>query len=75
MRLTEYSHGSGWACKLSQGELAQVLKQLQQNNHNNSEILVGLDNANFVATKIIEKKLMCYHVIINMIAVCNTATA
>ena len=44
MRLTEYSHGSGWACKLSQGELAQVLKQLQQNNHNNSEILVGLDN-------------------------------
>ena len=44
MRLTEYSHGSGWACKLSQGELAQVLKQLQQNNYNNSEILVGLDN-------------------------------
>ena len=44
MRLTEYSHGSGWACKLSQGELAQVLKQLQQNDQNNSEILVGLDN-------------------------------
>ena len=44
MRLTEYSHGSGWACKLSQGELAQVLKQLQQNDLNNSEILVGLDN-------------------------------
>ena len=44
MRLTEYSHGSGWACKLSQGELAQVLKQLQQNNHSNPEILVGLDN-------------------------------
>ena len=44
MRLTEYSHGSGWACKLSQRELAQVLKQLQQNNYNNSEILVGLDN-------------------------------
>ena len=44
MRLTEYSHGSGWACKLSQGELAQVLKQLQKNNQNNSEILVGLDN-------------------------------
>jgi len=44
MRLTEYSHGSGWACKLSQGELAQVLKQLQENNQNKSEILVGLDN-------------------------------
>ena len=44
MRLTEYSHGSGWACKLSQGELAQVLKQLQQNNYSNPEILVGLDS-------------------------------
>ena len=44
MRLTEYSHGSGWACKLSQGELAQVLKQSKQNNSNNSEVLVGLEN-------------------------------
>ena len=44
MRLTEYSHGSGWACKLSQGELAQVLKQSKQNNLNNSEVLVGLEN-------------------------------
>ena len=44
MRLTEYSHGSGWACKLSQRELAQVLKQSKQNNLNNSEVLVGLEN-------------------------------
>ena len=44
MRLTEYSHGSGWACKLSQGELAQVLKQSKQNNSKNSEVLVGLEN-------------------------------
>ena len=44
MRLTEYSHGSGWACKLSQGELAQVLKQSKQKNSNNSEVLVGLEN-------------------------------
>ena len=43
MRLTEYSHGAGWACKLSQKELAQVLTHFrQQNNSNTSQILVGL---------------------------------
>ncbi len=45
MRLTEYSHGAGWACKLSQEELAQVLTHFrQQNNSNTSQILVGLDS-------------------------------
>ena len=45
MRLTEYSHGAGWACKLSQKELAQVLTHFKkQNNSNNSQILVGLDS-------------------------------
>lgn len=45
MRLTEYSHGAGWACKLSQKELAQVLKHFkQQNNSDTSQILVGLDS-------------------------------
>ena len=45
MRLTEYSHGAGWACKLSQKELAQVLTHFrQQNNSNTSQILVGLDS-------------------------------
>ena len=45
MRLTEYSHGAGWACKLSQKELAQVLTHFrQQNNSNPSQILVGLDS-------------------------------
>ena len=45
MRLTEYSHGAGWACKLSQKELAQVLTHFrQQNNSNASQILVGLDS-------------------------------
>ena len=44
MRLTEYSHGAGWACKLSQKELAQVLKHFKQQNKSDShEILVGLD--------------------------------
>lgn len=44
MRLTEYSHGAGWACKLSQKELAQVLTHFkQQNNSDTSKILVGLD--------------------------------
>jgi len=41
MRLTEYSHGSGWACKLSQGELAQVLKHITHTN--NPNVLVGLE--------------------------------
>ena len=45
MRLTEYSHGAGWACKLSQKELAQVLTHFrQQNNSNTPQILVGLDS-------------------------------
>ena len=45
MRLTEYSHGAGWACKLSQKELAQVLMHFkQQNNSDTSQILVGLDS-------------------------------
>ena len=45
MRLTEYSHGAGWACKLSQKELAQVLTHFkQQNNSDTSKILVGLDS-------------------------------
>lgn len=45
MRLTEYSHGAGWACKLSQKELAQVLTHFkQQNNSDTSQILVGLDS-------------------------------
>ena len=45
MRLTEYSHGAGWACKLSQKELAQVLTHFkQQNNSDTSRILVGLDS-------------------------------
>ena len=45
MRLTEYSHGAGWACKLSQKELAQVLTHFKkQNNSDNSQILVGLDS-------------------------------
>lgn len=44
MRLTEYSHGSGWACKLSQGELAQVLKQLKQQKIDNPNVIVGLDS-------------------------------
>jgi len=44
VRLTEYSHGAGWACKLSQKELAQVLKHFKQQNKSDShEILVGLD--------------------------------
>ena len=45
MRLTEYSHGAGWACKLSPGELAQVLTQFK--NHKATEspnLLVGLNN-------------------------------
>ena len=42
MRLTEYSHGAGWACKLSQKELAQVLTHfIQQNNSDTSQILVA----------------------------------
>ena len=45
MRLTEYSHGAGWACKLSQKELAQVLTHFrQQKNSNTSQILGGLDS-------------------------------
>lgn len=45
MRLTEYSHGAGWACKLSQKELAQVLTHFkQQNNSGTSQVLVGLDS-------------------------------
>ena len=45
MRVTEYSHGAGWACKLSQKELAQVLTHFkQQNNSDTSQILVGLDS-------------------------------
>ena len=44
VRLTEYSHGAGWACKLSQKELAQVLKHFKQQNKSDShKILVGLD--------------------------------
>ena len=45
MRLTEYSHGSGWACKLSPSELAQVLSQFK--NHKalaGSNVSVGLNN-------------------------------
>ena len=45
MRLTEYSHGSGWACKLSPSELAQVLSQFK--NHkalDSNNVSVGLNN-------------------------------
>ena len=45
MRLTEFSHGSGWACKLSPSELAQVLSQFK--NHKALEannVSVGLNN-------------------------------
>ena len=45
MRLTQYSHGSGWACKLAPSELAQVLKQFEQHKALKSEnLIVGLDN-------------------------------
>ena len=45
MRLTEYSRGSGWACKLSPSELAQDLSQFK--NHkalSASTVYVGLYN-------------------------------
>ena len=45
MRLTQYSHGSGWACKLAPSELAQVLKQFEQHKALKSEnLIVGLEN-------------------------------
>ncbi len=45
MRLTQYSHGSGWACKLAPSELAQVLKQFEQHKALKSpNLIVGLEN-------------------------------
>ena len=45
MRLTEYSHGAGWACKLSPSELAQVLTQFKDHKATkSSNLIVGLDN-------------------------------
>ena len=44
MRLTEYSHGAGWACKLSQKELAQVLTHFKNKIIRYFKILVGLDS-------------------------------
>ena len=45
MRLTQYSHGSGWACKLAPSELAQVLKQFEQHKALKSEnLIIGLEN-------------------------------
>ncbi len=61
MRLTQYSHGSGWACKLAPSELAQVLKQFEQHKALKSEnLIVGLENPddggviNIGETKIIQ---------------------
>ena len=45
MRLTQYSHGSGWACKLAPSELSQVLRQFEQHKALKSEnLIIGLDN-------------------------------
>ena len=45
MRLTQYSHGSGWACKLAPSELAQVLKQFEEHKALKSkDLIVGLDS-------------------------------
>ena len=61
MRLTQYSHGSGWACKLAPSELAQVLKQFEQHKALKSEnLIIGLENPddgvviNVCDTKIIQ---------------------
>ena len=43
-RLTEYSSGGGWGCKISPGDLTQVLSELN-NNFKSKKILI--DSKNF----------------------------
>ena len=44
-RLTQYSSGAGWGCKIGPSDLTQVLSELKYNNFNNKNILV--DSKNF----------------------------
>ena len=39
-RLTQYSSGAGWGCKIGPSDLTQVLSELKYNNFNNKNILV-----------------------------------
>ena len=41
IKLTEFSHGAGWACKIGPDDLAQVLSNFK--SINNDKVLVGFN--------------------------------
>ena len=47
IRLTTLSHGSGWACKIGPGDLAQVLGDLNISTH--ESVVLGFDGADDAA--------------------------
>ena len=47
IKLTEYSHGSGWACKIGPEDLAQVLGNLD--TVTNENVIVGFNESDDAA--------------------------
>ena len=47
VRLTTLSHGSGWACKIGPGDLAQVLSKI--NKHKNDNVIVDFEQSDDAA--------------------------
>ena len=47
VKLTHYSKGGGWACKIGPGDLAQVLSKI--NGHKNSNIIVDFEQSDDAA--------------------------
>ena len=57
IKLTQYSHGAGWACKIGPKDLAQVLSNLK--NENSEKVIVGFDeNDDAAAVRISNDKLL-----------------
>ena len=47
IKLTKYSHGSGWACKIGPKDLAQVLGKLELNHY--KDVIVGFNGSDDAA--------------------------
>ena len=57
IKLTHYSHGAGWACKIGPNDLAQVLSSIK--NKNNENVIVGFnENDDAAVVKISDGKLL-----------------
>ena len=57
IKLTEFSHGAGWACKIGPDDLAQVLSDF--NSLKNDKVVVGFDtNDDAAAVRIGDNRLL-----------------